>query len=435
METYRRFRRNHPRTSSHPPRLQAMTVVTIHTPRSGNASKPGFPLTNSPPPVPRARNLSIGQAVDTTIGYLTLSKPARKVGNWVQGECESGPRHLAGSAINACATVVDGIAKASVGAVVGAVTVAGKTVYLAGDAVARVAAASALGVAAAGARVSPLNDGSPAGAEALALGAAKDLLRGAALNRQSQKEPSAEVAGEAVPLATLAMGPRPEGFRAAPKNFIPKDALSGVDAAGRRFRLQYHNGRLWGDSSNALDIRVSTEGIGGTIYLAFMGTEASRERMGTFVTDASQAVFGREGAAMGAAVAVVTAFAAQHGAGKVKLVGHSLGGALAQWAAAWNDGVHATCFNAGGLHAALRARIGGRRVDAVHFNSSNDALSQFFEAPHSPISASEQIGTRYRVPVRDGSRMPRPSDHLMGPLRADLRVHAGLPEVEPAQQP
>lgn len=86
---------------------------------------------------------------------------------------------------------------------------------------------------------------------------------------------------------------------------------------------------------------------------------------------------------------------------EVRLVGHSMGGALAQYAGiSAGNGMKVTCFNSAGLHPMTLEKLGAARINrsnVTHFNNSNDWLSQRVEARFSPL-VGVQVGTRYVIP-------------------------------------
>jgi pimeloyl-ACP methyl ester carboxylesterase len=136
------------------------------------------------------------------------------------------------------------------------------------------------------------------------------------------------------------------------------------------------------------------------LYLNFHGTQTKRN----VKSDIGQALGIRDGAFRDAAE--ITKMFQKECAGKkpaieVRLVGHSMGGALAQYAGLkLGNGIKVTCVNSAGLHPLLLEKLGAEAINGsniTHFNTSNDWLSQGLESKLFPLP-TVQVGTRYVVP-------------------------------------
>jgi len=374
---------------------------------------------------------SAGALVNTGLRWLTLSEPARRVGNWVQHGHATGALYAGGAVIKGLASITG----AASGLVASAVSVVETLAVNVVGGCMRVAGAAALGLGALAAKIAgPVSPAADRTGDKMA-GKAADLLRGISL--VSRKPPQVPVPphliGRAENLARLARitgsttaevrdAPLPQGFSRANRGDIPVEILSReAGGTGRATKLHFDpsTGVLAGDRWSGLMVGVFVEedaqGTGLAYHLSFVGTQAGRPA--TFKSDTAQSLLGLEDSAFLEADAIVKAFVARYGADKVKLQGHSLGGALAQWAGIRNSGgdspVKVSCFNAAGLHVNMRNRLGEAliaRSDVEHFNTGKDALSQVVEGARSPILGA-QIGRRYVVPESGGHSLKH---HIAG---------------------
>jgi putative lipase involved disintegration of autophagic bodies len=149
--------------------------------------------------------------------------------------------------------------------------------------------------------------------------------------------------------------------------------------------------------------------------LSFAGTELKDGRLATIKSDFNQ-TFGIKDTAFEDAERVVKAFADEYGEDNIEVVGHSLGGALAQYSGI-KHGVKVTAFNSMGLSVSLRDRLGAKRINeanVTHINSSGDPLSQGVENGRLGITASSQVGKRYVLAVdhKKGHKMESITDGL-----------------------
>ena len=158
---------------------------------------------------------------------------------------------------------------------------------------------------------------------------------------------------------------------------------------------------LTGDAWSALKVAVYKRGD--TMVLSFVGTQPAK-RPGTLKSEAGAAL-GIKDRAFQDADRLVKAFAQQYG-GKVEVLGHSLGGGLAQYAGI-KHGLKVTAFNSMGLHVGLRDRLAHKLDDAnvTHVNTSGDPLSQKVEHGVFGLDASSQVGKRYVIEHSGGHRM------------------------------
>lgn len=111
----------------------------------------------------------------------------------------------------------------------------------------------------------------------------------------------------------------------------------------------------------------------------------------------------------------------------VCLVGHSMGGALAQFAgiaaSTPEKPVRVTCFNSAGLHPHLLEKLGADKINisnVTHFTNtaspgkllSGDGM-QFVDGKNTPLVPTLKVGVMYRVPITNFSHGMEPiSDHF-----------------------
>ncbi|WP_395685054.1 hypothetical protein [Caenimonas koreensis] len=378
--------------------------------------------------------LSLGSVLNTTLRYLTLSEPARRFGNWVQRGHDSGARYAAGAVIKGLASVTGGASAIVASTVTVAETIVSNVVNISARAIGGLTLA--LAGAGAGAKLVGLLSPSADRAGDKIVGTAKGLVNGISLvapkGRQVAIPP--QLVGRAAKLALLARitgsttaavskMDLPHGFTRAHLGIIPREILSvegGGSGTVTKLRFDEKRGVLTGDRWSGLKVGVYVEedeqGNGIAFHLSFVGTQAGRPA--TLKSDAAQSFFGFEDSAFQEADALVKAFVQRYGADRVKLQGHSLGGGLAQWAGIRNSGgdypVQVTCFNAAGLHIAMRNRLGDAliaRSDVEHFNTAKDVLSQRVEGARSPFLGA-QVGRRYVIPDSKGHSLRHHVDGL-----------------------
>lgn len=108
---------------------------------------------------------------------------------------------------------------------------------------------------------------------------------------------------------------------------------------------------------------------------------------------------------------------------EIRLVGHSMGGALAQYAGiSMNNGMRVTCVNSAGLHPMTLEKLGAERINnsnITHFNNSNDWLSHKLEAKLSPLGGV-QVGTCYVVPNESSIKQSHAPDNIERELNSTV---------------
>lgn len=190
----------------------------------------------------------------------------------------------------------------------------------------------------------------------------------------------------------------PEGFTTLEKSQIPE-----------RFQRYYKESSKPGENSRietgrtTSALRVSViKGPNDDIHVVFKGTDG---KPGTWTADVLS-LLGVADSSFRMARDLVSDLVAEHGAEKIHVQGHSLGGALAQFAGIKAGVASVTCFNAMGLTASLCDKLvdlkelGNSKLKQAthveHFNSSSDLLSQGLQNRHLPFGLS-QLGDRYDV--------------------------------------
>ena len=376
--------------------------------------------------------LSPSRMLNTTLRWVTLSAPFTKLGNAIQGGYDakaataSGEaRYWTGAIIKGCANITAGAAGVASGAVATGTSLAANVVGGLG----RVVVGSFVGLAGLVSGKSELKK------------TALDLFKFSFVNKGTQTPLDAEGAESIRSQAQLARitsstsyRQMPEGFQTAKIEDIPDSVLArgatnsstGEDAklrAHTAIRSDDHGGPtasdpfvLTGDAWSALKVCVfKTTGDPQKFVLSFAGTEFKDGRLATIKSDINQ-TFGIKDTAFEDAERVVKAFADKYGKDNIEVVGHSLGGALAQYSGI-KHGVKVTAFNSMGLSVSLRDRLGAQKINeanVTHINSSGDSLSQKVEGRRFGITASSQVGKRYVIDVdhKKGHKMESISDGL-----------------------
>jgi pimeloyl-ACP methyl ester carboxylesterase len=372
-------------------------------------------------------NHSLGSLTTTALKVLTLSMPARALGEVIQGGHDSGSRYWAGAMVKGLANITGGIA----GIAGGAVSMAEAVVSNLAGATLRLIGAGALGLVGLGAKAVGLVSKTANDDGNHILGKAKALATGISfLNKGEQRPLDVAGATTVLPHALMArIGATtrahelrlPQGYTRATLDDIPKSVLSRENGGVGEFgKLRFENGMLSGDKWSALKVNVF-KGPGDQIFLSFVGTEPGR--LATFKSDASQAM-GIEDSAFQDADRLVAGFKQAYPDGNLQLIGHSLGGALATFAGIRHN-VPVTGFNSAGLHINLRNALGADAIDRAgaklrHFNTGGDLLSQVAEGRRFGLDASSQVGQRFSIPGSAG--------HKMEQLLDDLRAAAQLPD-------
>jgi hypothetical protein len=220
----------------------------------------------------------------------------------------------------------------------------------------------------------------------------------------------------------------PKGFTALKKAEIPaKFQRYYKEASTEKEKTLLMTGKL----TSALRVSIS-RGPNNEIYVAFKGTDG---KPGTLTSDVL-GVLGIADSSFRMARDLVGDLAKMHGAENIHVQGHSLGGALAQFAGIKAGVASVTCFNSLGLPGVLCDKlvdlneIGKGKLkhatNVEHFNSSADKLSQGIQSLHLPFGLS-QLGTRYVV---EGGRHSFPGlQDAINTLARSEASHASLQET------
>jgi len=177
-----------------------------------------------------------------------------------------------------------------------------------------------------------------------------------------------------------------------------------------------------------------------TLYLNFKGSNFSggwgrdtgMQGLANARTDAAQAL-GIPDGAFREARDIAQMFVDQYKGTNVTvcLVGHSMGGALAQYAgiaaSTPENPVRVTCFNSAGLHPHLLEKLGAEKInisDVTHFTNtpnpdellpgSGDTM-QFVDGKNTLLVPTLKVGVMYRVPISK-------FDHGMEPISAHFEA-------------
>ena len=224
----------------------------------------------------------------------------------------------------------------------------------------------------------------------------------------------------------------------SPNNVPTADKFKESDfpeAVGKRFVVNMKadvsnlesDGRPQVQSGLWTDVRVDPtwsrdENGKRVIYLNFHGSRSAQN----WKSDFAQGLGIRDGAfrdAKDITRMFVQEYSQRNPPIEIRLVGHSMGGALAQYAGiSMNNGMKVTCVNSAGLHPMTLEKLGAERINKsniTHFNNSNDRLSHIVEAKLSPL-AGVQVGTCYVVPNESSSRTHAP-DNIETKLESVVR--------------
>ncbi|MCC8373554.1 phospholipase [Photorhabdus sp. HUG-39] len=372
--------------------------------------------------------VSPGKVMTTTLKYLTLSAPARKIGTAIQGGHDSHAQSAKGKARYWTGAIIKGLANITGGAssvTSGAISVGVTGVKNLAESTGRLLASSALGLAGAGAKgVSHLplgaSDRLQAGTRAEQLLNSAKVIAKPAFVAKAEQEPLNAVGAKAVmDAAQLARISCSSSYRDMPASYshatladIPSSILArredGSGGTGSELTLHVRPSKgendpliLEGDGWSALKVAVYKRDD--TMVLSFVGTQPTK-RPGTVKSDVGAAL-GIKDSAFQDADRLVKAFTKQYG-GKVEVLGHSLGGGLAQYAGI-KHGIKVTAFNSMGLHVGLRDRLADKldSANVTHINTSSDPLSQKVEHGIWGLDASSQVGKRYVIEHSGGHRM------------------------------
>jgi hypothetical protein len=370
------------------------------------------------------KGLSPSKLLNTGLKWATLSAPARKLGQAIQGGHDAKAASASGKARYAAGALIKGLANIT-GGVAGIVSGAAVVGVLLVGGVLRLGAGACVGLGAAVVKGAALATGSE-GLHATAgnwASKALDIITPSALRKGEQTTLSQEGAKNIVDRAQLCRicssteyRNLPQGYSIAKLADIPPSVLArGATntATGKDVQLRPHTAVraankggpspndpffLTGDSWSALKVGVFKDTNSGKIILSIVGTELNAKRSATVKSDIAQTL-GIKDSAFQDADRLVKAFVEQYGADNIEVTGHSLGGGLAQYAGI-KHGTKVTAFNSMGLHVHLRNRLGADKLDqanVTHVNSSGDPLSQMVEHGRFGITASSQVGKRYVI--------------------------------------
>lgn len=374
------------------------------------------------------KGLSPSKLLNTALKWLTLSAPARKMGEAIQGGHDSQAttgmgkaRYATGALIKGLANITGGVAGIVSGAVATGVSI---TTNLVGG-VFRLAAGACIGLGAAVAKGLALVSGSAELHSTAGNWAsnALDIITPSAIKKGEQTTLSQEGAQNILDRAQLCRvcssseyRNLPPGVSVATIDDIPPSVLArgaSDTATGDDVQLRPHTAVrpsekgggspndpfiLTGDGWSALKVGVFKETASGKIVLSFAGTQLNATRAATVKSDVAQTL-GVKDSAFQDADRLVKAFVDKYGKDNVEVTGHSLGGGLAQYAGI-KHGTKVTAFNSMGLHVHLRDRLGADKLDranVTHVNSSGDPLSQYAENSRFGLDASAQVGKRYVI--------------------------------------
>jgi hypothetical protein len=204
----------------------------------------------------------------------------------------------------------------------------------------------------------------------------------------------------------------PDGFTSLRRDEIPAKYQKWFQEPtnGDVKNKAYLNSDAW----SALRVSV-TKSPEGKVILAFKGTDPNPMN-GRFATVKSD-LMGAMGVADSAfrdARDLVKAFVAKYGRDSVEVMGHSLGGALAQFSGI-KCGIKVTSFNGMGLTPHLRdklvdySELFSRRTNmsqaqVEHFDTAHDPLSQKAQTRYMPFGLT-QLGDRFKVGGMSGHSM------------------------------
>ena len=422
--------------------------VEPNAPQSSFFDSPGFQYTSW------GTDASVGSLVGEGLRRATGSRFGRWLGNKIQDGHTSGPRYWAGAAIKGLASVtgaaaslvggtvsfgeviVANIGEALVRAVRGPKALAGhsfltkgKQTVLSADNEALVAEADDLALLAriTGSTTPEIRTMDlPAGFERVAdVDEARDVRVRRSGNRRDTDRTPTLVLEDHVPLELLSRETLREEFGDNEADRRPNVGSITKLRYSKKDKCFVSDG--WSALMMGVYTKMERDSFGQQVpvyYLSFTGTQAGRPA--TLKSNVVQA-FGAEDSAYEEARLIVEAFKQKHGAGRVHVIGHSLGGGLATWAGI-NAGVRVTGFNSAGLHINLRNRLGASRINEAfdsgkvrHFNTKKDPISQIGEARRFGIDASSQIGTRYLIPNSKGHSLKWHGEGLAR-LRSEIQA-------------
>ncbi|NRN27937.1 lipase family protein [Photorhabdus heterorhabditis] len=372
--------------------------------------------------------VSLGKVLTTTLKYLTLNAPARRIGTAIQRGYDSHAQSAKGKARYWTGAIIKGLANIMGGAssvISGAISVGVAGVKNLAEFTGRLLVSSALGLA--GAVMKGISYLPPGVSDRLQasmraekwLNTAKVFIKPAFVAKAEQEPLNVAEARAVMDTARLARISCSSSYRDMPTGYshatladIPSSILAcredGSGGTGKKLTLRVRPGKgkndpliLKGDAWSALKVAVYKRDD--TVVLSFVGTQPTK-RPGTIKSDVCAAL-GIKDSAFQDADRLVKAFTKQYG-NKVEVLGHSLGGGLAQYAGI-KHGIKVTVFNSMGLHVGLRDRLADKldSANVTHINTSNDPLSQKVEHGIWGLDACSQVGKRYVIEHSGGHRM------------------------------
>ena len=179
---------------------------------------------------------------------------------------------------------------------------------------------------------------------------------------------------------------------------------------------------LSGDSWSALKVGVfKTDSEPKKIALVFVGT-AGGSRIATVKSDLSSAI-GIKDSAIQNASKLVQEFVKEYGKDNVEVMGHSLGGGLAQYSGIRNE-VKVTAFNAMGINLNLRNKLGNEKLNNSNvtlINNYKDVLSQYVEAGRFGVDSSSQVGKRYQITKENSVGKTSVEQHFIDNLYLSIK--------------
>ncbi len=169
-------------------------------------------------------------------------------------------------------------------------------------------------------------------------------------------------------------------YSASPNYKLPDNikALPAIPLSGQ------YNSRtgIFNDATSGLGIQMLHVVDKNDIIVVFKGTEPTSTS--DWYTDFAQYFKGEETKQYSFAVQLVSYLLHSYPSSNIILTGHSLGGGLAQYAAAYNSNnrLYAICFNSAGLSDSSLERIGNSNLASansriIHMRSTGDVVSEY----------------------------------------------------------
>lgn len=160
-----------------------------------------------------------------------------------------------------------------------------------------------------------------------------------------------------------------------PQNLKPLSSLPGSTGYDPKTGIM-------NDSTSGLGVQALQDTDSDNIILVFKGTEVTS--LQDWYTDFIQYFTGKETAQYSLAVQLVSNLLQDYSSNNIILTGHSLGGGLAQYSAAYldNSRLSAICFNSVGLSDSALERIGDAKLSnsnirIIQVRSTGDIVSEY----------------------------------------------------------